>query len=330
MNFLLLIVPLLATALVIRFLISHQLAGKLQDVPNDRSLHSIPVPRIGGVGVLGGVFAGWAATQSGMDWWMIAPTLGLFAVSLLDDLHSLPVRIRLPAHLLAALMLVAGMGTVGINGMLIALLAVLGVVWVTNLFNFMDGSDGLAGGMALFGFTSYGAAALLAGQHEFALLSFSIAAAALAFLWFNFNPAKIFLGDAGSIPLGFLVAALGLSGWQMGCWEAWFPVMVFSPFIVDATVTLFKRTARGVKITEAHREHYYQRLVQMGWSHRKLALVEYGLMLAVSLSALFMLQYSWPIILLGGWLLLYAALMLWIDRRWDQSQQAKSGQAKNV
>ncbi len=154
-------------------------------------------------------------------------------------------------------------------------------VWMTNLYNFMDGSDGLAGGMALFGFSMYGIAALLGDNDTFAMLNFSVAAAALGFLYYNFPPAKVFMGDAGSIPLGFLVAGMGLWGWQLGCWGAWFPLLAFSPFIVDASVTLVKRTLHGVKITEAHREHYFQRAIQMGWRHRQVALVEYVLMLGV-------------------------------------------------
>ena len=83
----------------------------------------------------------------------------------------------------------------------------------------------------------------------------------------------------------FLPQRMGLMGWQQGSWGGWFPLLVFSPFIVDASVTLVKRTLRGVKITEAHREHYYQRAIQMGWSHRKVALVEYALMLGCGLTA---------------------------------------------
>ena len=100
--------------------------------------------------------------------------------------------------------------------------------------------------MALFGFTFYGIAALFAHNETLAMMNFAISAATLGFLFYNIPPARVFMGDAGSIPLGFLVSAMGLLGWQQGCWTVWFPLLVFSPFIVDASVTLIKRTLRGV------------------------------------------------------------------------------------
>ena len=111
------------------------------------------------------------------------------------------------------------------------------------------------------------------------MLCLSVSASAAAFLIFNFHPAKIFLGDSGSIPLGFLAGCLALLGAQRGNWPLWFPLMVFSPFIVDATVTLLRRLLRGDKVWQAHREHFYQRLVLSGFGHRNTALAEYALMI---------------------------------------------------
>lgn len=327
MNLFPLLVATITTSLFIWFLKSHPIVGKLQDVPNERSLHVQPVPRVGGTGLLAGALAGWLAAGALPAWWLLLPFLLLYVVSLLDDLFSLRVRARMPVHLLAAALLVWGCGLYTSQGMLIAVLAVLAVIWMTNLFNFMDGSNGLAGGMALFGFASYGVAAWQSGQPEFAMLNFGIVAAAFVFLLFNFNPARVFMGDAGSIPLGFLMAALGLAGWQQQTWPAWFPLLVFSPFIVDATVTLARRTLRGVKITEAHREHYYQRLIQSGWSHSKLALAEYMLMLAVGASALWQRQHDCPWGLLSGWMAVFVVLMLAIDRKWQRHMRRQHAEA---
>jgi UDP-GlcNAc:undecaprenyl-phosphate/decaprenyl-phosphate GlcNAc-1-phosphate transferase len=318
MNLFPLLVSAITTSLFIWFLKSHPMVGKLQDVPNERSLHVQPVPRVGGTGLLAGALAGWLAAGTLPAWWLLLPLFLLFVVSLLDDLFSLRVRVRMPAHLFAAALLIWGSGLYASQGVLTAVLVVLTVIWMTNLFNFMDGSNGLAGGMALFGFASYGVAAWQSAQPEFAMLNFAIVAAAFAFLLFNFNPARVFMGDAGSIPLGFLMAALGLVGWQQQIWPAWFPLLVFSPFMTDATVTLARRTLRGVKITAAHREHYYQRLIQSGWSHRQLALAEYGLMLAVAGSALWQRQHDCPWLLLSGWVAVFAGLMLAIDRKWQR------------
>lgn len=312
------IIAFLVTVSLTAAILQSKFGSKIQDIPNERSLHAKPTPRIGGVGLMAGVLCGWAWMFSSQVWWLLLPLIGLFVVSLLDDVHNLPVKQRLLVHLLAAAILVAGSGLLTQEGAVVAALVLLFTVWMTNLYNFMDGSDGLAGGMALFGFGVYGIAALLGDNDTFAMLNFSVAAAALGFLYYNFPPAKVFMGDAGSIPLGFLVASMGLWGWQLGCWSAWFPLLAFSPFIVDASVTLVKRTLRGVKITEAHREHYYQRAIQMGWRHRQVALVEYILMLAVGASALWSLQQALPWQVFLVWSGIYGTLMLVLDARWKE------------
>ena len=213
----------------------------VQDIPNERSLHDKPVARIGGVALLGGTLSGWMPLMQFWVWWAMLPVLGLFVLSLVDDVRGLPARTRLIVHFIAALMAVYGAGV----PLLWFIPVLLLVVWMTNLYNFMDGSDGLAGGMALLGFSCFGVGAWMAGNEAFALLNFSVAAAALGFLFFNFHPAKVFMGDAGSVPLGFLAAAFGVWGWQAGYWPFWFPPLVFSPFVADATITLFKRALRG-------------------------------------------------------------------------------------
>lgn len=313
------IVAALVTMLLTTIILYSKFGKQIQDIPHEHSLHETPVPRIGGVGLMAGLLSGWALMLTSLAWWLVLPLIGLFAVSLLDDIQGLPVRKRLLTHIVAAAIMVGGAGLPTQHGVLIALVALLLVVWMTNLYNFMDGADGLAGGMALFGFSMYGVAALMAHDDTQAMLNFTIGAAALGFLYNNFHPAKVFMGDAGSIPLGFLAAGMGLWGWQQGYWAVWFPLLVFSPFIVDASVTLAKRTLRGVKITEAHREHYYQRLIQMGWGHRNVALLEYALMLAAGVSALVSVREAFPALTFLVWGVIYALLMLAVDIAWKRS-----------
>lgn len=312
----------LFTVALIGFILSSKLGNKIQDIPNERSLHAKPVPRTGGIALMAGVLAGWALMFTSLAWWVVLPMVGLFAVSFLDDMHHLSVKKRFLAHLMAAAILAAGSGLFAQN-LVVAVLIILFTVWMTNLYNFMDGSNGLAGGMALFGFSFYGVAALIAHHDAFAMLNLVVSAAALGFLFYNFHPARIFMGDAGSIPLGFLAAGMGLWGWQQDCWAVWFPLLVFSPFIVDASITLLKRTLRGVKITEAHREHYYQRLIQMGWGHRNVALLEYALMLAAGISALVVLSEPFPLLVMLVWSCIYAGLMLALDIAWKRFEQER-------
>ena len=283
------------------------------DHPNERSLHATPTPRIGGLGILAGVLFAWVWLIDAVLLPVLLGTLALAAVSVLDDMRGLPVGIRFLAHFVAA----AGcLLAFGFNGW--ALLAgTLAVVWTTNLYNFMDGSDGLAGGMATIGFGALALAAWLGGAPALAALCAAIAAAALAFLRFNFPPARVFMGDAGSIPLGFLAAMLGIVGTMQQVWSGLFPLLVFSPFIVDASVTLVRRTLRGEKIWKAHRSHYYQRVVLLGASHRQLALAAYLLMVvmaALAFALAILPKYSLGVLAIS--VAIYLLLFLAIDSRW--------------
>ena len=170
-------------------------------------------------------------------------------------------------------------------GWFAAPVSLLFLLWMTNLYNFMDGMDGFAGGMTTlgFGFLAYFG---WRAEHPFMLLTATLVSmSALGFLVHNFPPARIFMGDVGSIPLGFTGGALMLVGLRDGLFDFWVPMMIFSPFILDATVTVLRRAWQRQKIWEAHRDHYYQRLVLLGWGHRKTVLVEYGLMALCGLLA---------------------------------------------
>ena len=292
------------------------LANIALDAPNHRSLHTTLTPRTGGLAIMLGALIAFAMLGELLTW--IAVVAGFMLVSLLDDVRGLQVRWRLAIQLL----LCVGFVWFFMLGQpwWVLLFAVPALAWITNLYNFMDGSDGLAGGMAVFGFGAYALASYMVGNVQVALMCGAIATSSLAFLLFNFYPAKIFMGDAGSIPLGFLAGAVAVYGWQQGVWPMWFPALIFSPFIADATVTLLKRVLRREKVWQAHREHYYQRLIQMGWGHKKTALAEYLLMLSIAICALVMLRlpYLWVILLLLFWLFFYFFMMLKIDKLWEQ------------
>jgi UDP-N-acetylmuramyl pentapeptide phosphotransferase/UDP-N-acetylglucosamine-1-phosphate transferase len=290
------------------------------DQPNERSLHVQPVPRVGGLGLVAGILVAMLWLHPVGLGWLLAMTMFLALVSWADDVIGLSVRVRLPAHMLAAGALLAFGGEISVA---IWIPGVLATVWMTNLYNFMDGADGLAGGMAVAGFGAYGLAAWMGGGQDVAILSLGIAGSALAFLRFNFPPARLFLGDSGSIPLGFMAAGLGWLGARDGLWPPLFPVLVFSPFIVDASVTLLARLWRGERVWRAHRSHYYQRLVLMGFSHRRLALLEYVVMAGAALSGLALVIWrglDWGLGMV--WALFYFLIMVGIDRRWRRMGHA--------
>jgi len=320
-----LLAPLIAfitAALAVGWLAHSRAARLALDEPNARSLHQRPVPRTGGIGLLLGTAAGWSLAPAQLPWPVWAGLALVITVSLLDDVRGLSAAVRLAAHLMAAALAASALPLEGLNLVLLAF-CVMCIGWMCNLYNFMDGSDGLAGGMALFGFLAYAFAAWQGGNMPFALMQLAVAAAAAGFLLHNFHPARIFLGDAGAVPLGFLAAVFGLTGWLQKLWPWWFPLLVFSPFIVDASITLLRRLASGSRIWEAHRDHYYQRLVQLGLGHRRTALAEYAIMMACALSALWGLSLGKAAqhALLLAAACIYLVLILLISRYWQARKQ---------
>jgi UDP-N-acetylmuramyl pentapeptide phosphotransferase/UDP-N-acetylglucosamine-1-phosphate transferase len=245
----------------------------------------------------------------------------LAVISAIDDVRSLPISVRLPAHAAAAtvaILAIAGPDRAHVGlGVVEAAVAIVAIVWMTNLYNFMDGSDGLAGGMTVIGFGAMALAAAAAREWPLAAACAAIASAGAGFLAHNFPPARVFLGDAGSIPLGFLAATLGLHGVLVDAWPLAFPLIVFSPFIADATVTLLRRVFRAETFWRAHRSHYYQRLVLAGWPRRRLALAAYALMAAAAASA-WSLRFAGAgarFAIIAAWVALYAILFFAIERR---------------
>ena len=291
------------------------------DRPNQRSLHDRPVPRTGGIAILAGATVA-LAFDVGSLWLPVALTAVLALLSFADDTLDLPAPVRLAAHLAASGVLVWYVMSPMHPAALVAL--ALALTWSTNLYNFMDGSDGLAGGMAVIGFGAYALAAHFAGASALAALSAVLAASAAAFLTSNFPPARIFMGDVGSIPLGFLAGALGIVGWRDDVWPLWFPTLVFAPFMCDATLTLVKRVLRGERASHAHREHYYQRLVRMGFGHRATACIEYAAMLGCAAVALAAREQppAAQIGALGAAASVLIAVAVWVDLRWARHVKA--------
>jgi UDP-N-acetylmuramyl pentapeptide phosphotransferase/UDP-N-acetylglucosamine-1-phosphate transferase len=237
--------------------------------PNARSLHVRPTPHGGGLGVVLPVLV--ALFGLGFDPLIAGLLLTLVLISWLDDVHPQPFWRRLIVHAVCAFVAVLWLeipsefarGYAGIA----VLLGGLGLIWSSNAYNFMDGSDGLAGLMGFSGFGSYALAFLLTWQFSWGLLAGVISLACAGFLVFNRPPARIFMGDVGSIPLGFLAGFLGLAGWVLGVWPGWFPLWVFGVFWVDASVTLWQRIRAGKPFWQAHREHLYQELALQGLGH---------------------------------------------------------------
>ena len=305
------------------------------DRPNERSLHERPVSRAGGIAILAGTAAGLAvaayaqapapAAGSGSGWLLVGALL-VVCVSFADDVRRISSSIRIVAHLAAAGCVVLSGGVcerIVLPGAVLhlgpaagAAFTVLFVAWFVNLYNFMDGMDGLAGGMAVIGFTTFALFGALQGAAELVATSLVVASAALGFLLFNFPPAKLFMGDLGSTLLGYLSAVTMLRADHSASVPLWISLLAFSPFFVDASVTLVRRTLAGERPWRPHHSHFYQRLVRLGWGHRKTVVREYGLMIGCACSAVAALRLSpgAQAGLLAVWTALYVILVFWVGR----------------
>lgn len=281
-------------AALTRRLVIWALARGVVDVPNARSSHGRVVPRGGGISlviVVAAVSALVALVADGDRSRIVGavlPALMVAAVSWIDDVRSLPVRTRLAVHLLAAIAATWALGPVRRvdvvgsvafeTGAVAWPLTLAWIVGLTNAFNFMDGSDGIAGVTAAAVGAGVAAAAVGCADGPVALVSSAFAGACIGFLTCNWQPARIFMGDVGSTFCGFMLAVLPLAV-RPECVGEMLPVAFVPlwPFIFDTSYTLSRRLLSGEHITRAHRSHLYQRLLRAGWSHRGVAWLYGGL-----------------------------------------------------
>ncbi len=267
-------------------------ARAILDHPNERSSHQSPTPKGGGIVVVAVVLLAWIGVglylEGGtfLTWIIPGAAVALAALSWIDDLRGLPPISRLLMQIAAvAIVLTLRPGSDPFfQGLLPPALDpfVAGLLWVwfINLFNFMDGIDGITGVEALI----IGLGLGLIGSGAPAMLGLIIGGAALGFLKWNWHPAKVFLGDVGSVPLGFLLGWLLLDVAAAGHWAA--ALILPAYYLVDATITLIRRALRGEKVWQAHRQHFYQQAVQGGLSHGMVSA-------AVFIIGIFLIDLAW-------------------------------------
>lgn len=310
------VVSAVGTALVRRVTLRHQLL----DCPNERSSHTRPTPTAAGVAIVVTFLAAlmlteWVGGGTGLGTAFLPLILSAFTIAvlgLLDDLRGLSARSRLVVQIVAATgfcvgfeplrsLQLPGLGAIAL-GPLAYPLSVLWLVSLTNFYNFMDGIDGIAGGTGVLVSGFFAAAFIAAGGS--AATPVLLGAACLGFLAHNYPPARIFMGDVGSGFLGFVLGALAIIGthhWQLPTTAF---ALALAMFILDTSVTLLRRIARGEKWYAAHRSHYYQRLVQAGWTHHRVDSLEFAL------TALFCLVGYGYLISSGPWSQVMLAILV--------------------
>ena len=262
---------------------------------NERSSHTVPTPHGGGIALavtwfvgLGYLFINNQIEANLFHALMVGLVISM--VSFFDDIYELTPKIRLLAQAVVAiggLYFLGGFETLtfGIfdisNQIITNIFAFFLIVWFINLYNFLDGINGYAGSEAVF--LSFAGFMLFGGDHFIVL-----AVATLGFLYWNWNKAKIFMGDVGSTLLGYNVAIFTIYYANQDSGSFWIWIMLFGVFWFDATVTLLRRKLNGEKLSQAHRKHAYQRLTQSGWSHYRVTNYAIGLNLAIFALVYFM------------------------------------------
>jgi Fuc2NAc and GlcNAc transferase len=279
---------LAAAALLTQLVRAMAVGSGVVDIPNERSSHGVPTPRGGGLAIVlvmtAGVVVLWlrSAVRIELLWALVGGGLAVALVGFVDDRRSLSAATRLTVHFAAALWALAWLGglpALRLGDHLVSLgwlgyvLGAFGVVWAINLFNFMDGIDGIAASEAIF--VALAGALLnlpLAADPGVAFAALVFAAACGGFLLWNWPPARIFLGDVGSGYLGYVIVVLAMAATRDNPVALWVWLILGGAFFVDATVTLVRRTLRNERVHEAHRSHAYQWLARRWGSHRGVTL----------------------------------------------------------
>lgn len=334
---------------VVRWLCSRQVL----DRPNERSSHAVPTPRGGGLAVICVIIPALLGLHL---WWKeLFPLLlavcmvMLAAISFVDDLRPLKASVRFSIHLAAAVLLICGLlyrrsggWAIGGNGamdgseMLAALFFCVYLVGYTNAFNFMDGINGISGMQAFMSGTGVTVLALLVDGSRLqpvAVAGALVAGAAVGFLPHNFPKARVFMGDVGSVPIGFVTAALWVVlTLKAGLWLVVPMVLIHLNYIFDTGITLVRRVFRGEKWYLPHREHFYQRLVRSGKTHTCVTLWEATLQLLTMGATVGYIRSGTPsrIALASIVILMWLGFFTWAEVRFRASQTQEAGLPKNL
>lgn len=271
------------------------------DLPNDRTLHRGAVPRGGGLVIVGVlllalILMALLSSRYAFFGGLLGVVLAWAGLSWQDDRVDLSPKVRISVHLLFSVLTVCAFGWVGnVNGISLAWIGapitVVGVLWMANLYNFMDGIDGLAASQAIIASITLAFWFYIVGDSNLAVVCAVLASSCYGFLLWNWQPAKIFMGDVGSITLGAFFATLiiiGVTRYQIPVLSL---VLIFALFVGDASTTILRRALNREKIWLPHRSHYYQRLAKIGISHAIIVFGAIVIMLLCSLIATLSMVY---------------------------------------
>ena len=249
-------------------------------LPGERQSHSHATPTGGGLGLVFSIVITTVCLELIISlpvfWWqnMLPGILLLTVVGWRDDKIPVSSFLRLLIQLVVSIWLI-GFASLAfaLKDVFVFAVTVLSIVWLMNVYNFMDGSNGMAGFQGIFAGLVMAGLFQAGGEQAMALIALAVAAACAGFLPLNFPNAKVFMGDVSSVPLGFIFASFAIYGLYTGSLNLTVSILIMSVFLVDATLTLLSRAFRGEQWYTAHAHHVYQRLIALGWSHSQVLML---------------------------------------------------------
>jgi len=292
--------------------------------PGNRQSHAVATPTGGGLGLIFSILMTSLGLQLVLPlpdfWWqnMLPGILLLAIVGWRDDKFPVSSLLRLLVQLAVSFWLLSfGWSQYSLTGIAMFISIIVAMVWLMNLYNFMDGSNGMAGFQGVFTGVMLALLFQTGEQYEMALIALIVAAACGGFLPLNFPRARVFMGDVASVPLGFIFASLAVYGIQTGSFSLPVFILIMSVFLVDATLTLLARALAGERWYTAHAQHVYQRLIAQGWSHSKVLVLYQTINVILVLPAIVLARiYSqYAMVTVGLTLLLLGACWHFANRR---------------
>ena len=265
--------------------------------PGERQSHEIATPTGGGLGLIFSIVVTTVCLQLFIPlpdfWWqnMLPGILLLAIIGWRDDRVSVSAQLRLAVQFVAGLWMIGfGWSGFSINDLGLLVVAVVATVWMMNIYNFMDGSNGMAGFQGVFAGLLMALLFQIGGHQAMALIALAVAAACAGFLPLNFPQARVFMGDVASVPLGFIFASFIIYGIAVDALSLPVSTLIMSVFIVDATLTLLTRVFRKEQWYTAHAQHVYQRLITHGWSHWQVLVIYQAINVVLVLPAIMVVE----------------------------------------
>ncbi len=311
------------------FLSYFHIARKFLDVPSERSIHKTAKPRTGGLGIFFNLillsFFFIDGDEIKFYYYFLLLISLIFLVSLWDDIYSLSFLPKIITHVIAATLFsylyFSSVNIIDFNYIYFFVIIFL-IISSINLFNFIDGADGFVAGIfscSILIFMFFIFLSQLPQSNNLLIFTSICFFSCIVFLYYNFFPSRIFLGDSGSTMLGFIFATVSIIGIDLRLWPYWFPVLLILPFLLDTGITLLKRIYKKQKIWLAHKEHYYQRMLLMGMSHTKLSILSYCYVLIAGMLGLVLDSFNNFKITVITFIFLcftFSMLMFFIDKKW--------------